>query len=313
MSEEEQHTFAQCLLFIATQLSFVSEERIAKAFDGAQTFGAHFMPVSPYSPVPDTAKLTERIWDADYSDLPNLGINEQKIVAFLDSLTPYARELSDVPRDYAAGVYYWNCGMFNGGDASLLYGIFRKHKPRRVIEIGCGYSTLMGLRAMRKNGCGGYVCIDPSPNKDIEALAATGDIELIRLPVQEVSIDLFRTLSANDILFIDSTHAVRIGSDAVYALLKVIPTVSPGVLIHLHDIFFPHEMPRDWVMDKHIFWTEQYLLTAFLAFNSHFEMLIPNYACDRACARGALIQAAVKAFPYSPILGGGSFWLRRVS
>ena len=114
--------------------------------------------------------------------------------------------------------------------------------------------------------------------------------------------------SARDILFIDSSHVAQIGSDVTYLFLEIIPRLHPGVVVHIHDIFLPMEMRKEWVLDEMRFWTEQYLLQAFLAFNREFEVLMANsylglYHVD-------VLRAT---FPRSPWWGGGSFWMRRMA
>lgn len=128
---------------------------------------------------------------------------------------------------------------------------------------------------------------------------------LISQPVQTIPISEFEALGRNDILFIDSTHVSKIDSDVNYLLLSVIPHLQSGVVVHFHDIFLPWEYARSWVVDKQIFWNEQYILLAFLLFNERFEVLLANQYLGREHA--AVLS---KLFPHLQILGGGSFWMR---
>jgi hypothetical protein len=133
-----------------------------------------------------------------------------------------------------------------------------------------------------------------------------GLTSLIPSKVEEVSLDLFTELEPSDVLFIDSSHVVRTGGDVTYLFLEVLPRLRPGVVVHVHDIFLPREYPREWVTEELRFWTEQYLLQAFLVFNSAFRVLFANsyvgarYATDLR-----------ETFPSSPWWGGGSFWMQR--
>jgi hypothetical protein len=129
---------------------------------------------------------------------------------------------------------------------------------------------------------------------------------LIPIRVQDAGFGLFQQLAANDILFIDSSHAVRCGGDVNYLFLEVLPRLNPGVIVHIHDIFLPNEFPKDLVKNRHFFWTEQYLLQAFLTFNSEFEILFAN--AYMANSHNAEMQ---ETFPNALWLGGGSFWIRR--
>jgi Methyltransferase domain len=121
-----------------------------------------------------------------------------------------------------------------------------------------------------------------------------------------VELDFFSKLESGDILFIDSSHTVKIGGDVNYLFLEVLPRLKPGVIVHVHDIWFPFDYDRQWVLGEFRFWAEQYLLQAFLAFNSEFEVLICNSYL------GFYFPEELKScFPHSPWSGGGSFWMRR--
>lgn len=115
----------------------------------------------------------------------------------------------------------------------------------------------------------------------------------------------FAALEEGDILFVDTTHTVRTGGDVVHIFLQILPRPAQGVIVHIHDIFLPYEYPRDWVVDRRRAWAEQYLLQAFLAFNTTFEVLMPNYAIARS-APDTLAQLGPK-FRTGGRLGG--FWL----
>ncbi len=129
---------------------------------------------------------------------------------------------------------------------------------------------------------------------------------LIQKKVEDVELEFFSQLQSGDILFIDSSHTVKIGGDVNYLFLEVLPRLRPGVIVHVHDIFFPFDYRRDWVLDEFRFWTEQYMLRAFLAFNSDFEVLLcNNYLAYR------YLDHFKATFPSSPWWGGGSFWMRR--
>jgi hypothetical protein len=303
------------LLTVAARIGFQDWETMTSVFNVAQSFGTHFLPVHFYSPVPDTTAISDTTWSQKYDDIPNLAINRTAILEILSQLSIYGQELVDITdepsAELVAGVphYHWVNPAFDGGDASVLYAMIRYLKPKRVIEIGSGFSTLIGLKAIRKNTFGQYTCIEPYPNENIKSLAKTGDVDLMESVVQSVPLEFFQSLEAGDILFIDSSHICKTGSDVVYELLKIIPHLERGVTIHLHDILFPGEYQKSWVVDRHIFWNEQYILMAFLAFNNAFNMLIPNqvFVSDQQ-----LKKAFQAAFPYSPVAGGGSFWFERV-
>ena len=149
------------------------------------------------------------------------------------------------------------------------------------------------------------MCIDPFP-PDVIQDGIPALRSLIKTKVQDVDLECFSQLESDDILFIDSSHTVKIGGDVNYLFLEVLPRIKPGVIVHVHDIFLPFEYRRDWVLDELRFWSEQYLLQAFLTFNSEVEVLMANSYLNHYHQRD--LKAA---FPDLPSWGGGSFWMRR--
>jgi predicted O-methyltransferase YrrM len=169
-------------------------------------------------------------------------------------------------------------GGFSGVDGAMLYAMIRSFKPRRIVEIGSGHSTLLSIEALERNSSddasavGQITAIEPYPSAFLApALAKSG--RLIRAKVEDVPLETFESLGENDILFIDSSHTVRIGGDVIHEILEIVPRLKPGVLVHFHDIFLPRHYPKTWVKDRHLFWAEQYLLQAFLVFNRQFEIV----------------------------------------
>ena len=272
-----------------------------KLFPLWEKHGFHVTPAHFYQPVPQLGALPPSLWEKP-SEMVGIDFRAEAQLALLRELGAYAHELDDVPFDKEGDGYYFNNGAFGGNDAHVLYGMVRHLRPRLVIEVGSGWSTLLTQRALAKNGSGTLRCIEPYPPSWLK-----GSFELVRAGAQDLGVSAFEELQANDILFIDSSHVVKTGSDVNFLFLEVLPRLAPGVVVHVHDIFLPNEMPQPWVMDEHLFWNEQYLLQAFLAFNREFEVLLAN-AWLLHYHRDAL-QAA---FPRSPWWGGGSFWMRRI-
>ena len=196
---------------------------------------------------------------------------------------------------------------FRGTDVLVAYCMVRHFQPRRIIEVGSGFSSLVLGQAAAKNKSSALICIDPFPHELIrESNSIPALRSLIETKVQDVDVEFFSQLESGDILFIDSSHTVKIGGDVNYLFLEVLPRLKAGVIVHVHDIFFPFEYRRDWVMEEFRFWTEQYLLQAFLAFNPEFEVLMANSYLNHYHPPdlGA-------AFPDLPRWMGGSFWMRR--
>jgi len=205
----------------------------------------------------------------------------------------------------AEGQFYFENALFSATDALVAYCMVRHYRPRTIIEIGSGYSSLISGQAAMKNGEAALICVEPYP-RDFLVKGFPGLRSLVQKKVEDVGLDFFSQLQSGDILFIDSSHTVKIGGDVNFLFLEVLPRLNPGVIVHVHDILFPFDYPRDWVMNERRFWTEQYLLQSFLAFNSQFEVLIANsYFAHR------YLEDFQATFPTSPWWGGGSFWMRR--
>lgn len=155
--------------------------------------------------------------------------------------------------------------------------MIRHFKPRRIIEIGSGTSTGVSAMTIQKNHQetgieASLIAIEQHPEQQLID-GFPGLSELRQIPVQDVPLAEFERLGENDILFIDSSHMLKTGSDVQYEFLEIIPRLRKGVVVHVHDIFFPYDYPRFFPMEWSMFWNEAYLLQAFLAFNPAFEVL----------------------------------------
>jgi len=181
----------------------------------------------------------------------------------------------------------------------------RHFKPNLIIEVGSGYSSLLSAQAGQKNGNTELICIEPYPAEVLKK-GFPGLKQLVTTRVQDMDPTFFEQLQAGDILFIDSTHVVQIGSDVNFLFLEVLPRLKPGVIVHIHDIYLPAAGRRDWVMENTRFWNEQYLLQAFLIMNKGYEVLFANYYVS-----GRYLQDLKATFPHSPYWHGSSFWMRR--
>ena len=154
------------------------------------------------------------------------------------------------------------------------YAYIRRIRPQTVLEIGSGISSLIALEGLRKNGSGKLICIEPFPRPFITTLGNEGGLGLQTLRAQELTAaKLNSILEDNDILFIDSTHTVKKGSDCLHIYLRILPQINKKILVHVHDIFLPFGMPQKWLIDHQIYWTEQYLLLALLIDNPRAKLL----------------------------------------
>jgi len=284
-----------------------------KLFRMWERVGLHVMPIDCYQPVPHSLSLRESIWSGR-SRMVGVKIDLDEQVALLEELCGrFGGEFDDLAtrRDDGSGRYHMQNSRFESVDAELLYGLIRRGKPRRIVEIGSGYSTLVALEALERNEREGgpawsMLTVDPFPPAWLRERAG---VVVRASAVQDVPLSEFEALEPGDILFIDSTHVLAIGSDVQYEFLEVVPRVKPGVLVHVHDIFLPAEYPKSWVLGWRRYWTEQYLLQAFLAFNSAFETIWAGHMMhmDRSSALARLLRS------YDPKkVEPGSWWMRRV-
>jgi SAM-dependent methyltransferase/predicted O-methyltransferase YrrM len=278
-----------------------------------EAHGFHVTPDHFYGPIPNLGRLAEAPWAND-SHLPGIDMAEGRQLAFLEDMRSRFKEEYDAFPDRPTAdprQYYFDQPMFRSVDAEVLYSVIRDRQPRRVVEVGSGYSTLVTAAALRMNAASGrrgeLVAIEPFPNEEI--LGGLAELtELRRAPVETVDLDLFQSLGERDVLFIDSSHVLRLDNDVRFLFLEVLPRLAAGVTVHVHDIFLPRDYPREWVIDEQRFWTEQYLLQAFLAFNSAFEVLWAG-----SYMRIHHSEALRRAFrSYDPgTVWPGSFWMRR--
>jgi predicted O-methyltransferase YrrM len=285
-----------------------------------QAVGLHLTVNHFYQPIPDTRSLAESTW-SKISELPGIEMNEAKQLALLaefetrfkDEYAAFAQNKTSDPEEY-----FLNNKLYFGVDAAIYYCMIRKNRPRRITEIGSGYSTLLASRAILKNQEEDprYVCeltaIEPDPSEFLRA-GLPGLSRLIAKPVQEVSLAELTRLGENDILFIDSSHTLRIGSDVQLEYLEILPRLRSGVLVHVHDVFLPLEYPREWVIGHYRFWNEQYLLQAFLTFNHRVEVVWAG--CYLHVRHPDRLRAAFAFYRGNEFWQGrrwlpSSFWLR---
>jgi hypothetical protein len=203
-----------------------------------------------------------------------------------------------------------NNGGYGTIDAAALYAMVRETRPKRIVEIGSGSSTLVTAAAIRANQAGDpsykptFTCIEPFLSDYLKG-GVPGVSEFIEKPLQDVPLDLFANLEDGDILFIDSTHVVSFGSDVLYEYLTILPALASGVLVHIHDIFLPNDYPENWLKEHRFFWNEQYLLEAFLAMNSSYTIeLAVNAACEKLDPWPCLAD-------HPPDVDSVGFWIRR--
>jgi hypothetical protein len=274
--------------------------------------GYDIVPRTYYSAIPHLDELPGDIWKRR-SALGGVTFDVDGAMTLVESeLAPYIAEFDpplDGPRP--AGEFFLHNLNYESVDAELLYAMVRSRKPRRVLELGSGYTSLLIGDACRRNAEEGtasdHLAYDPYPRADIFGSVPPLPTDLKAVSATEVPLDAFRELQEGDILFVDTTHTVKLGSDVNYVILDVLPALSSGVIIHFHDIFLPWEYPRVWFEEMQHYWAEQYLLQAFLAFNNAFDVLVPAQAIARK--HPERLAAVISSF--RPGVSPGAIWLKR--
>jgi predicted O-methyltransferase YrrM len=266
-----------------------------------------------HSPIPDleeVRKRQEQIFSVPDRNIPGIELNEKEQFQLLRKLVSYYKEIPFGPCKKPTLRYYFENSFYSYSDAIFLYLIIRHMKPKKIIEIGSGYSTALILDINElffenKISC---VIIEPYPSR-LYSLLMPKDKERILIfesKLQNIDLDIFNTLSNNDILFIDSSHVSKIGSDVNRIFFEVLPMLNSGVLIHFHDVIYPFEYPK-----KHIFngnsWNEAYLLRSFLQFNKSFKIILFNTFLEYFYE-----EFFIKNLDHCLKNKGGSIWLKKI-
>lgn len=276
------------------------------------------MPVHFYSPVPDLNDLEQKkIWDRKSSLVGIDFCAEGQIQLLMELGTKYGNECNWSPSPTSNPLeFYTENNTFSFGCAASLHTIIRNYRPAHVIEVGSGNSSKVISAALARNAANGtsadYTIIDPHPAALTKTLPGVSCV--IQQKGETCAPHLFEVLQANDILFIDSGHTVRAGSDVNFLYLDVLPRLAPGVIIHIHDIELPREYSKKYFINPspRVFWTEAYLLQAFLSLNPHFKILLAmNYlmADHLDEFRGAFPHYDPAAHKSASV----SFWIQRIS
>lgn len=311
--------FFDVLLAPATLLSAVLLKLIRRA-------GIQRMPISKeifykvgvfpirdhyYEPLFKTRNLYRSLREDRF--LPGIDFNIDEQLKLIEQFDYNAElELIPITNDSKTNIeFYYHNDSFVAGDAEMLYNIIRLFKPQRIIEIGSGHSTLMAIKAIAKNKeenpdyfCD-HICIEPYESQWLEQMP----VKVIRKKLEEVEKSLFETLNRNDILFIDSSHIIRPQGDVVREYIEILPTLKSGVLVHIHDIFTPKDYLDEWVIDQIRLWNEQYLLEAFLTYNSQYRVimamnLLKHHHFETLSQKCPILKT-------EPLNEPGSFWIMR--
>lgn len=261
----------------------------------ARRAGYHVVRADYYSPIPQLEELSPSLW-TEPAAMPGVDLRlEDSLVSLETELAPHIA--SWVP----ANGWHPHNPMFGPLDAEVLYGLVRHLRPRRILEIGAGWSTLVIADAIDGLACE-HESVDPFPSKVLDGRPVT------RLSATDIPSERFAALEAGDILFIDTTHTVRPGGDVVHLLLGVLPTLAPGVVVQVHDFFRAFEYPRVLMERFGVYWQEHYLLQAMLADTRGWEVLFANHVLARL--HGDRVRAVVPSL--TEAAAPSSLWMRRL-
>ena len=241
-----------------------------------------FPPGHFYSPIPAIEEVKQReeeIFNRFPEKIPGIDLNVEEQLELLNKFKKYYKEQPFGSRKREGLRFYFENPSYSHSDAIILYCMIRHLQPKKIIEVGSGYSSCIILDTNELFFGDSISCtfIEPYPQLLLSLIKDTDKIktEVIQENLQDVNPDKFSGLSAGDIFFVDSTHVSKINSDVNYIFFKILPYLKSGVYIHFHDIFYPFEYPKEWVYEG-LAWNEAYLLKAFLQYNNAFKIQFFN-------------------------------------
>lgn len=265
---------------------------------------------SPIISVDEIKKREHEIWNKSETDgVLAINLNTQNQINLVkDCLSRFYNELPFSSKKQPNIRYYFENTYYSYSDGILLYSMIRHFKPKRIVEIGSGFSSavMLDTNELFFNNKINITFIEPYPVR-LNSLLNEKDNKsttIIVSDVQLVALENFEKLEAGDILFVDSTHVVKTASDVNYIIFEILPRLKSGVLIHFHDVFYPFEYPKDWVYSGRN-WNEDYFLKAFLMYNNEFEIKLFS---------GYLHKHYKEAFAEMPLAykdHGGNLWLEK--
>lgn len=271
-------------------------------------------PLSPggfYSPIPSLDAIREHDFNKPLpEEIPGVELNTAEQLELLNSFEYFYEELPFPEKKSKDFRYYYENEAYSYSDAILLYSMIRHLKPKKFIEVGSGFSSSVTLDTNEKfmDNSMNCVFIEPYPQR-LESLLTDTDkknIVIHKKGLQEVSVNLFKELQENDILFIDSTHISKFNSDVNYLFNEILPALNSGVYIHIHDIFYPFEYPKEYLLEGRA-WNEQYVLKAFLQYNQSFKIMLFNTYLE------SMFEKEIRnRFPLLYKNTGGSIWIKKI-
>lgn len=233
-----------------------------------------------HSPIPNCKEVSAKsavIFDRTAARCAGIDLREEKQLELLELLSGYYEDFPFTTTRSEELRYYYPNQIFSLADALIVYAMLRHFEPRNVIEVGSGFSSaaMLDVNDAFLDRSVGFTFIEPDPDRLLGLLTREDQRRhTIRAQqVQEIALEVFEALDAGDLLFIDSSHVAKAGSDLCYIVFEILPRLRPGVIVHFHDIFWPFEYPEHWILEEGRMWNEAYVLRSFLQFNEAFEVL----------------------------------------
>jgi predicted O-methyltransferase YrrM len=274
--------------------------------------GHYYSPlVDPHDP--HVHQLLEVYWESELPPDCGVAINDAEMLSRLDKLSKFYPDLPFSTEKSGTTRYHYENPAFGYGDAIVYSTMIRHLRPKRIIEVGSGYSSAVAMDTndLFFDGRIELTFIEPYPDTFLSMLTTETDdryrSSLVQSKLQDAPTSLFRTLKRNDILFIDSSHVAKMASDVNYYFQQILPLLAQGVVIHIHDIPYPFEYPPDWIRAENRSWNEAYLLFAFLQFNPNFRVTYFNHYMFRKHRQ--VIEEKMPLCLQNP---GASIWLERI-
>lgn len=234
-----------------------------------------------YSPIPSREEVLTHIKSRKLpsSQLVGIEMNSENQFNLLNDYVQLYKDLPFPEKQIPEVRFFYENMWFGYADAIYLCCFLRKFKPKKIIEVGSGFSSAVMLDTIDGyfSGRPEVTFIEPYPDR-LNSLLREKDrqqVKLIDKKIQEVPFDIFSTLDDGDLLFIDSSHVIKCGSDLQFLMFEVLPYLKPGVVVHFHDVFYPFDYPSEW-LENGIYWNENYFLRAFLSYNSEWKIVFFN-------------------------------------
>lgn len=300
--------------------SDLSVSRLVKVFLESEEFRKHLTkpfaaPGHFYSPIVDAVEADKYLRELESQgtpeSLPGIELDREAMVRTWRQLLPFMQSLPFAERPGSGFRYGFVNPYYSWGDGSILHAMIRLHRPQRIIEIGSGWSSACIADTAKHflDGNCELTFIEPYPERLREVLGtnlAEERIRALEYKVQDVPLEVFDALQTHDILFIDSTHVLKTGSDVCRELCEILPRLAAGVLVHFHDMFWPFEYPKAWVVDENRSWNELYAVRVLLAHSRNWHVVLFNQYMAKLERR--LIETTYPHFYKNP---GGALWIER--